>query len=326
MLQKYNTISVIGQIFQKILFLPFPIHAHGFPSPSLQEFLFPARSFQSHIRFQPLFSFNKSRISVSNWISAGGAGGAGFWDPERLEQYLADPVKIVDAGDVDIHPMDFQETFDNITECVRKIISKGAIPVMMGGDHAVTYPTARALDMYDDLCVVQFDAHLDFGLRRYTNGSPMRLISEMPHFTKMCQIGMRGLGSNTREDFLAAYDYGSVVIPARKALDLGSAEVIKMIPQAKNYFVTIDIDNYDMNTAPGVGSPSPGGLNYPFVTDVLEGIAKKGNVVAFDLVEVAPQYDPTGITARLGAMTMLAFMGYIMKEREKKGLLKAQQG
>lgn len=79
MLQKYNTISVIGQIFQKILFLPFPIHAHGFPSPSLQEFLFPARSFQSHIRFQPLFSFNKSRISVSNWISAGGAGGAGFW-------------------------------------------------------------------------------------------------------------------------------------------------------------------------------------------------------------------------------------------------------
>ena len=253
-------------------------------------------------------------------------GGAGFWDPERLEQYLADPVKIVDAGDVDIHPMDFQETFDNITECVRKIISKGAIPVMMGGDHAVTYPTARALDMYDDLCVVQFDAHLDFGLRRYTNGSPMRLISEMPHFTKMCQIGMRGLGSNTREDFQAAYDYGSVVIPARKALDLGSAEVIKMIPQAKNYFVTIDIDNYDMNTAPGVGSPSPGGLNYPFVTDVLEGIAKKGNVVAFDLVEVAPQYDPTGITARLGAMTMLAFMGYIMKEREKKGLLKAQQG
>ena len=114
----------------------------------------------------------------------------------------------------------------------------------------------------------------------------------------------------------------SVVIPSRKALELGAQEVIKMIPEAKNYFVTIDIDGYDMSTAPGVGSPSPGGLNYNFVTDVLEGIAKKGNVIGFDLVEVAPQYDPTGITPRLGAMTMLAFMGFIMKEREKKGLLK----
>ncbi|WP_251452263.1 agmatinase [Parasutterella muris] len=256
-----------------------------------------------------------------------GRGDAGFWDPERLTQYLEAPVKVVDGGDVDMDPMDFHASFDNVREAARKIISKGTLPVFMGGDHSVTIPTAQALDMYEDLCVVQFDAHLDFGKRTWTNGSPMRMISEMPHFTKMCQIGMRGLGSNTREDFQAAYDYGSVVIPSRKALSLGAEEVIKMIPESKNYFVTIDIDGYDMSTAPGVGSPSPGGLNYNFVTDVLEGIAKKGNIVAFDLVEVAPppQYDPSGITARLGAMTMLAFMGFITKEKEKRGELKHQQ-
>ena len=251
-------------------------------------------------------------------------GDAGFWDPERGEQYLAAPVKVVDGADVDVDPMDFRETFDRITATVRKIIEKGAVPVMMGGDHSVTYPIARALDMFDDLCIVQFDAHLDFGQRTYTNGSPMRLISQMPHFKKMCQIGMRGLGSNTREDFEAAAAFGSVVIPARQALAMGPEEVLKRIPKAKNYYVTIDIDGYDMSTAPGVGSPSPGGLNYVFETDVLEGIAKMGNVVGFDLVEVAPQYDPSGITARLGAMTMLAFMGYIAKEREKKGLLRHQ--
>jgi agmatinase len=50
-----------------------------------------------------------------------------------------------------------------------------------------------------------------------------------------------------------------------------------------------------------------------------------GDVVAFDLVEVAPQYDPSGITARLGAMTMLAFMGFIMKEKERHGLLKNRE-
>lgn len=133
-----------------------------------------------------------------------GRGDAGFWDPERLEQYLAAPVKIVDGGDVDMDPMEYRNTFDNVEEAVRKIISKGALPVMMGGDHSVTIPIARALDMYEDLCIVQFDAHLDFGMRINTNGSPMRMVSQMPHFTKMCQIGMRGLGSNTREDFQTA--------------------------------------------------------------------------------------------------------------------------
>ena len=101
-----------------------------------------------------------------------GRGDAGFWDPERMTQYLEAPVKVVDAGDVDMDPMDFHASFDNVTEAARKIISKGALPVFMGGDHSVTIPTARALDMYSDLCVVQFDAHLDFGKRRWTNGSP----------------------------------------------------------------------------------------------------------------------------------------------------------
>lgn len=253
-----------------------------------------------------------------------GRGVAGFWDPERMEQYLASPVKVVDGGDVDMDPMEYKKTFANIEEAVRKIVSMGTLPVMIGGDHSVTIPIARAFDTFDDICIVQFDAHLDFGKRRNTNGNPMRMIAEeMPHFSKMCQIGMRGLGSNTREDFQAAYDHGSVVIPARKALEMGAEQVLGMIPKAKNYYVTIDIDGYDMSTAPGVGSPSPGGLNYVFETDVLEGIAKMGNVIGFDLVEVAPQYDPTGITPRLGAMTILAFMGFIMKERERKGLLKA---
>ena len=63
-----------------------------------------------------------------------GRGDAGFWDPERMTQYLEAPVKVVDAGDVDMDPMDFHASFDNVTEAARKIISKGALPVFMGGD------------------------------------------------------------------------------------------------------------------------------------------------------------------------------------------------
>ena len=113
----------------------------------------------------------------------------------------------------------------------------------------------------------------------------MRMISQMPHLTKICKIGMCSLGSNTFDDFQATYAYGSVVITARNALKMGDEAVIKQIPKAKKYFATIDSDNYDLSTAPSVGSPSPGSLNNEFVTDVLEGIAKIGDVVAFDLAK-----------------------------------------
>ena len=92
-------------------------------------------------------------------------------------------------------------------------------------------------------------------------------------------------------------------------------EVLALIPDGAQYYVTIDIDGYDLSIASGVGSPSPGGLTYNWETEVLEGLARKGEVVAFDMVEVAPQYDPTGVTPRVAAMTMLDFMGHIMLNR-----------
>ena len=251
-----------------------------------------------------------------------GRGNKGFYDPERDESYLEAPIKIVDCGDVDMVPCDLNGSFENITAAVRKIIEKGAIPAMMGGDHSVTIPTARALDCYDDVVVVQFDAHLDWtnikGGQRFSNGSPMRRMSEMKHIGKMAQIGIRGLGSSAKSDFEAARKYGSVIITSKEAKRIEAEGVLAKIPRGKKYFVTIDIDGFDLSIAPGVGSPSPGGLEYNLVSDVLYGIAKMGDIIAFDMVEVAPQYDQAGITPRVAAMTMLSFMGYIMKNKTNK--------
>ena len=72
-----------------------------------------------------------------------------------------------------------------------------------------------------------------------------------------------------------------------------------------------------MSIAPGVSSPSPGGLYYDEAMDMLAGICKMGEIVGFDLVEVAPQYDPTGITTRLAAMTMTNLMAQIMKNKTR---------
>lgn len=247
-------------------------------------------------------------------------GDAGFYDPDIDEQLLAAPIKIVDCGDADILHGDIEYSFNSIEESVRKIIKKGAIPAIMGGDHSITIPVGRALEEAgEDICIVQFDAHLDWnnnvGPQRYGNGSPMRRLSEMEHIGKMVQIGIRGLGSSKKEDFMDAEKYGSILITARQAHKIGVEGILAKIPEADKYFLTIDIDGFDISIAPGVASPSPGGLYYDEVMDILAGVCKMGEIVGFDLVEVAPQYDPAAITTRLAAMTMINLMAQIMRNR-----------
>ena len=245
-------------------------------------------------------------------------GPAGFYDFEDDMQYLAEPLKIVDCGDADILQGDLAYSFKRIEYAVRKIIKNGTIPVVLGGDHSITIPVGRALEAYGKkISIVQFDAHLDWtdhvGPQAYGNGSPMRRLSEMEHIDKMCQIGLRGIGSGRRSDYMDAKDYGSVLISAREAHEIGVDGVVAKIPDADCYFVTFDIDGYDMSIAPGVASPYPGGLFYDQALSIFKGLCKKGKIVGIDMVEVAPQYDPSGITVRLAALTLINMMAQVGK-------------
>lgn len=247
----------------------------------------------------------------------------GAYDPDRDEVFLGPPWKIVDCGDVDMIHGDPQQCFENIRTAIRQILRRGAVPVIMGGDHAVPIPVGQALESRGPFCVVQFDAHLDFvderfG-QRYGNGSPMRRFAELPYVSGMAQIGIRGVGSSKRSDFEDARKYGSRIISARQFRQLGLAKVVEMIPEAERYYVTMDCDGFDPSIAPGNGSPSPGGLLYEEVVDCLELLARRGAIIGFDFVEVAPAYDPTGFTGQLAARVILDLLGFIFKERERKG-------
>ncbi len=248
-----------------------------------------------------------------------GRSGAGIYDPERGETFLAAPCRVVDCGDADIITGDIQACFENIEYAVRTIAEQGTVPVVIGGDHSISIPVARALSNKGPLTVVHFDAHLDWskgpGNQRLGNGSPLRRMSEMDHIKAMTQIGMRGLGSSVESDFVDAQKWGSTVIPCRQAIEMGIDGVMNHIPEGNNYYVTIDIDSLDISTAPGVGSPSPGGFSFNQLIGMLEALSKKGNIVCFDFVEVAPQYDHSETTTRVAAMIMLYFMGFIQKQR-----------
>lgn len=246
-------------------------------------------------------------------------GKRGFYDPERDTLYLAEPCRITDCGDADIVTGDIEKSFRNIEHAVRTLLERRALPVMIGGDHSVTIPIGKALDVFDKVDVVQLDAHLDWtdnvGGQRFSNGSPMRRLSEMKHIRSMTQIGLRGLGSSRKSDFDDARNYGSRIVPAREAKRLGVEKLLERIPESDTCYVSVDIDVLDVAWAAGTGSPSPGGLDYSFVLDLLEGIASKCRIVGFDLVEVAPQYDPSGLTCRCAALIVLSLMGFIYHQR-----------
>jgi agmatinase len=143
----------------------------------------------------------------------------------------------------------------------------------------------------------------------------MRRIAEMDHVSSIAQIGIRGPGSSDPSDFVDARAVGSQIIGPREFRRAGLKAVLERIPLATNYYVTIDCDGFDAALMPGTGTPSPGGLHYHEVVDLLRGIATKGNVVGFDFVEVAPIYDPTEITAQTAARVILDFLGAIFRAR-----------
>ena len=225
----------------------------------------------------------------------------------------------VDAGDVDIIPGYLDESFERIEAAVAGVLDAGAVPVIMGGDHSISIPVGRALEEYGKkICVIQFDAHLDWtshvGPLVQGNGSPMRRMSEMDHIGEMVQIGLRGMGSGKKSDYDDARAYGSKLISARELHSKGVQWVLDQIPDAEAYYITFDIDGYDMPLAPGAASPLPGGITYDESMDMLKAICQTGKVVAMDLVEVAPTYDPTGCTERLAALTMLQVIAHAGKK------------
>ncbi|MFD1037281.1 agmatinase [Virgibacillus byunsanensis] len=251
------------------------------------------------------------------------AFGPGY-DPERDEDYLGDQWKIVDCGDVPMVNGDLEQCHENTEEMIKKIIEKGAIPVVMGGDHAITIPVAYALMPHKKVNVVQIDAHLDWlgevSGQRFTLSHPMRRMSEMDHINQMAQLGIRGVGSSQRKDFEDARNYGSIILSPKQIRKIGIENVLKDLPDGEQYYITIDIDGLDASVAPGAGSPSPGGFYYNEVNELLEAVAKKGDVIGFDLVEVNPLYDPTGVTSQIAARLMIDFMGFILKEKENNRL------
>ncbi len=176
-------------------------------------------------------------------------------------------VKVVDCGDVIGEAKDVAGNHDRSEKAVRKVLASGAMPIILGGDHAIPIPVFRALENHGPITLVQVDAHIDwrdvFHGVSYGLSSVIRRASEMKHIKEIFQIGLRSAGS----------------------------------ADGQNYYLTIDADGVDPTIMPAVAGPAPGGVNYSQMRTLIQGLVKKGKVLGMDIVEITPAKDVNGITA-----------------------------
>ncbi|MGF7058946.1 agmatinase [Brassicibacter mesophilus] len=205
------------------------------------------------------------------------------------DQDLKD-TKICDVGDLIFPIGNTAKTMDVIKEFTKSVVEDGKIPVMIGGEHLVTYPAVEAVyEKYNDLHVIHFDAHTDlretFFEERLSHATVLKRIWDFVGDGKIYQFGIR---SGDREEF----EWAKVHTHLTKFTCDGLDEAIEAIGD-KPVYVTIDIDVLDPSVMPGTGTPEPGGITFKEIIDVLLKL-KKLNIVGADLVELSPHYDPTG--------------------------------
>lgn len=243
-------------------------------------------------------------------------GHAGAYDHEDDATYLGPDTSIVDLGDADIIHTDTEGSHANIEAAVRFILSKGAMPVVLGGDHSVHIPCIRAFEGRGPIHIVQIDAHLDFvderhGVR-HGHGNALRRAAEMDHVSGISQLGIRNVSSTAKEGYDAARAMGTDILSVRQIRAIGIEGMLARIPSGVDLYFTIDIDGFDPSIAPGTGTPSHGGFLYYEVLELLAGLAARQRVVGIDLVEVAPDYDAGDVTSVLAAQLLLNLIGRIL--------------
>lgn len=241
-----------------------------------------------------------------------GRGGArGYFDINQ-DRRLLEGVRIADCGDADVIFYDVERNVAAIESSVRAILNRGALPVVIGGDHSISYPSIRAFDRFNPLTIVLFDAHLDYrdevlGLK-LTNNSPFRRAQELPFVERIITIGVRGVKSTDRE-LRETLERGNLVFSNYEVFDLGHQGILDRLPaELGNYYVSIDIDALDPSIAPGTESPEAEGLSYTHIKRIMQGLAPRGRMVGLDLVEVNPYLDHAELTQHMAAQLLIEGM------------------
>ena len=221
---------------------------------------------------------------------------------------------VADIGDVPLSSRyDLAACHKDIETFLASLVSAGIVPLSVGGDHSVTLPVLRAVGKDRPVGMIHIDAHCDtsgsFEGCKFHHGGPFRqaVLDGVLDPERTIQIGIRG---NAEYLWEFSYDFGMTVIHAEEVFAMGLAAVVQRARQVVGNgptYVSFDVDSLDPAFAPGTGTPEVGGLSSADALAIVRGCLGL-DIIGGDVVEVAPQYDPTTNTAQVAAQVLFAIL------------------
>lgn len=270
----------------------------------------PYRGIDNRVHAKAADSFRLALKEDTAWLE--------HWDFDLGGPLLPDPkFKAVDLGNLATKPIDGRGNRKKIETITRSILAEGATPIMFGGDDSVPIPFIQAFSGGSPLTILQIDAHIDWRGERNNEkqgfSSTMRRASEQPHVWRIVQAGARGLGSAREAELQTAKDWGAHIITSRQIHQDGISQILDLIEPESACLISLDLDVLDSSAMPAVAAPSPGGLSYMQVTDLIAGVADKAKIAGFAMVEFVPKRDLTGTCAFTAARIAALVLGHIAR-------------
>jgi guanidinopropionase len=222
--------------------------------------------------------------------------------------------RVADIGDIALPSRySLERCHAAIEDFAARIGAAGIRPLAVGGDHSISLPLLRGLGRDRPLGMIHVDAHADtagvYEGTKFHHGAPFReaVLAGVLDPARTIQIGLRGGGIWLGE---FSFDSGMTVVPMHEVEAAGIAAVVakaRAVAGPGPTYLSFDIDALDPAFAPGTGTPEVGGLSTREAIALLRGLAGL-DIVAGDVVEVAPQYDPTTITAQAAAQILFQIL------------------
>jgi agmatinase len=257
---------------------------------------------------------------------------AGDLNSLQLDIEPLDWLDVVDAGDAPVTPMAIERAHAVIHRKVADVAASGAIPIVLGGDHSITFPSAAAISAAvapRRLGVVHFDAHADAANTTWghlrSHGTPMRRLIEEGHVAgrNFVQVGLRGYwpGPETiawmREHEMRSHFMTEIEERGAEAV-VGDA-IAEALDGPEVIYLSVDVDVLDPGMAPGTGTPEPGGMLTRELLRAIRQVATAVELAGMDVVEVSPPYDTAEVTAMAAHRCVLEAISAIAARHRAQG-------
>ncbi len=237
---------------------------------------------------------------------------------------LVEELNLCDAGDIFVIPSNIEKSFDQIDRAVSFVHEQGVFPVVIGGDHSIGYPDVRAIAPHIDgrVGIIHLDRHIDIRERdmdERMHTTPWFHATNIPNApaSNLVQMGIGGW-YGARSGMEVARDRRTTVITISDVEELGVEKAVEIALEcawkdADAVFLSFDIDSIDAGFVPGTGSPEPGGLLPREALKALRMVAGEG-ICGMEVVEIAPPYDVSDMTAQLGCRAIMDVLGTLVEE------------